>query len=317
MGSSKTEPVIDSGTPRQQPTMADDFEANHDTATADETDCTYSLDFAAIAKHFTASVRHDVRAKFDTLTESAVLGEWCPVGAQKIRHWAPKGAVWDEGKQWFVFGQLEEEEDLSPRAMHAHMASVSARASALVPDERRRACKLWEEMKERFTSGEDARALAQALAGLISEGKSVEVYCHQGGMTSVEAFYEGTKIEPQKRARAAAECDEEPEEKRVCQDESSAERRLLEKERVELLERKAKAEREQAEAKRDAFPLSALEMVREKYPTMDLREQIIRARQIVSYMTTGAIEAQAGTEDEYLHQGLNAWESFDVELFLI
>ncbi|GAQ86167.1 hypothetical protein KFL_002740060 [Klebsormidium nitens] len=274
--------------------MAHDPETNSEHgATADEIDCTFSLDYAAIAKHFTGSVRHDVRSKFDTLTESAVLGEWCTVGAQKVRHWAPKGAAWDEERQWFVFGQLEEEE-LSPRAVRAHMASVSAREGALVPDERRRACKLWEKMEERFTSEEDARALAQALAGLTPEGKSVEVFCHQNGVKSSMVCYDGTKKEPQKRARAAAECDEGREEKRVVCDEDSPVRRLLEKEKVELLERKAKAESTQAEAKREAFPLTALEMVQKEYPQMDLREQLIRARQIVSFMTTGQVEAQAG-----------------------
>ena len=232
---------------------------------------------------------------FDALSESAVLGEWCPVGAQKLRHWAPKGARWDAKKQWFVFDGEKEEEELSPRSMLAHIATFSVREAALDPDERRRACKLWERFEERFTDADDARSLARALAGLTFEGRRVDVFRHIGEVKTVEASFEGTKKEwaEAKRARAAADFDESREEKRSC-GESSAEKRLLEKEEVELLERKARAEREAAAAKRDAFPVTALEMVGKEYPGLGLRERVFRARQIVSYITVGQVEAQAG-----------------------
>lgn len=303
MVSTKTEPL--DATQEPQLPMAD----VEPGASGAEGDCTFSLDYASVAKHFTGAVRHDVRDAFDALSASAVLGEWCPVGAQKLRHWAPKGARWDEEKQWFFFDGEKEEEEYSSRSMLLHMATCSVREAALDPEERRRACKLWERFEERFTHADDARALARALAGLTFEGRRVEVFRHTGaGVKTVEASFEGTKKEREpKRARAAAEPVESREEKRVC-GESSAERRLQEKEEVELLERKARAEREAAAAKRDAFPMTALEMVGKEYPGLELRERIFRARQIVSYMTAGQVEAQAGTEDPIPNVRRLSWD---------
>jgi hypothetical protein len=115
----------------------------------------------------------------------------------------------------------------------------------------------------------------------------------------LEASFDGTKTEKEPRKRGVGQCDKKGDEKRHCGGldvaQVSAERRLLEKKQVELLERKAKAEKKEALAKKEAFPMRALDMVTKQYPGMDLREQIFWARQIVSYMTDGQVEAQAGT----------------------
>jgi hypothetical protein len=272
----------------------------HETASsAAAGERTYSLEYASIAKFFTSSTRQEVKQHFDRLTDSAALGEWCPVGAQKHRQWAPKGSHWDEEKQWFVFSG--EDPELSPRAMQAHTCSVSARAADEDPDERRRACRIWDKIEERFSRRRDARALAQSLAKLTSEGKRVQVYFWDGnGVRRLEASFDGTKTEKEPRKRGVGQCDEKGDKKRQCGvldvAEVSAEGRLLKKEQVELLERKAKAEKKEALAKKEAFPMRALDMVTKQYPEMDLREQIFRARQIVSFMTDGQVEAQAGTK---------------------
>jgi hypothetical protein len=137
---------------------------------------TYSLEYASIAKFFTSSTTREIGEHFNRLTESAALGEWCPVGAQKHRQWAPKGSHWDNQQQWFVFSEESDPAELLPRAMQAHTCSVSARAADEDPDDRRRACRVCDKIEERFSSRRDARALAQSLVKLTSEGKRVQVF---------------------------------------------------------------------------------------------------------------------------------------------
>jgi hypothetical protein len=238
------------------------------------------------------------------------------VGPQKLRHWGPKDAVWDDDAEEFVFPG-EQPDRRSVEATAARVCSESVNSEKFDRDERRRAVGVMRRIGERFTDKRDTYVFAQSLAN--SSGKDVQVFRwnESGEREEVGAFNseEGMKRTRKRKEQAEEAASNMGDNKGQSMESSGVEesvealrKRLREREEVELRERKAKADKKAAAAKREeiavkqyALPMEMLEKVQKAKPDMDLREQILEARQLASVMgvPTGHCQAQAGISSPF------------------